>query len=147
MPCLIQSPSFDNSSNIKSRVSVAKIFIMLLCHPTPKYSPQHCFLIHPQSVIFHYGKRLSLTSLPTDRGRYMGHFINNAQGDQTVEWMIQSQWKLFQLQLTWGSSTYVFYFPSIHLFELASVRHGVCGHLGYCDSWRSKIIHQDRNLM
>jgi len=25
---------------------------------------------------------------------YMGHFINNAQGGKTAEWMKQSQWKL-----------------------------------------------------
>jgi len=29
----------------------------------------------------------------------MGHFINNAQGGKTAEWMMQSQWKLRQLQL------------------------------------------------
>jgi len=49
----------------------------------------------------------------------MGHFINNAQVGKTAEWMMQSQWKLCQLQLqTWGSSTCVHYFPSLHRFEL-----------------------------
>jgi hypothetical protein len=61
---------------------------------------------------------------------------------------MQSQWKLSKLQFkTWGSSTCVHYFPSICRFELMSVRHGVCRHLGYCDGWRSKIIHQNWNFM
>ena len=77
----------------------------------------------------------------------MGHFINNAQGGKTAEWMMQSQWKLFQLQLNnWGSSTCVHYFPSVRRFELTSVRHGVCRRLGYCDGWKSKIILQDETL-
>ena len=73
----------------------------------------------------------------------MRHFINNAQGGKTAKWMMQSQWKLCQLQLnTWGSSMCVCYFPSVRRFELTSVRHGVCRRHGYCDVWRSKIIHQ-----
>ena len=60
---------------------------------------------------------------------------------------MQSQWKLCHLQLkTWGSSTCVRYFPSVHRFELMSVRHGVCRFLGYCDGWRSKIVHQAWNF-
>ena len=79
---------------------------------------------------------------------YKCHFINNAQGGKTAQWMMQSQWKLRQLQLkTWGSSTCVRYFPSVRRFELTSVRHGVCRRLGYCDSWRSKIVPQDWNFM
>jgi len=71
--------------------------------------------------------------------KHIGHFINSAQGGKTAEWMMQSQWKLCQLQLkTWGSSTCVLYFPSVRRFELTSVRHGVCRRLGYCDGWRSK---------
>jgi hypothetical protein len=51
-------------------------------------------------------------------GRYMGHFINNAQVGKTAEWMIQSQRKLCQLQLkTCGNNTCV-YFPSVRRFEL-----------------------------
>jgi len=69
--------------------------------------------------------------------RYMGHFINNAQVGKTAEWIMQSQWKLCQLQLkTWGSTTCVRYFPNVRHFELTSVRHGVCRRLGYCDGWR-----------
>ena len=69
----------------------------------------------------------------------MGHFINNAQVGKAVEWMMQCQWKLCQLQLnTWGSSTSVRYFPSVHRFELTSVKHGVCRRLGYSDGWRLK---------
>jgi len=50
---------------------------------------------------------------------YMGHFINNAQLGKTAEWMMQSQWKLCQLQFnTWGSSTCVRYFLNVRLFEL-----------------------------
>lgn len=30
---------------------------------------------------------------------YMGHLKNNAQGDKTVQWMMQSRLKLCQLQL------------------------------------------------
>ena len=78
---------------------------------------------------------------------YMGHFINNAEGGKTAEWMMQSKWKLCQLLLkTWGSSTCVHYFPSACPFELTSVRHGVCRRLGYCGSWRPKIVHQDWNF-
>jgi len=60
---------------------------------------------------------------------------------------MQSQWKLCQLWLkTWGSGTCVCYFPIVCRFELTSVRHGVCRHLGYCDVWRSNIAHQDWNF-
>jgi hypothetical protein len=77
----------------------------------------------------------------------MCHFINNAQGGKTAEWMKEFHWKLCQLQLkTWGSSTSVRYFPSVCPFELTSVRQGFCRRLGYCDSWRSKIVHQDWNF-
>ena len=78
---------------------------------------------------------------------YKGHFINNAQGGKTAEWMMQSQWKWCQLQLkTWGSRTCVHHIPSLRCFELMSVRNGVCRRLGYCASWRSKIIHQNWNF-
>jgi len=78
---------------------------------------------------------------------YMGHFINNAEGGKTAEWMMQSKWKLCQLLLkTWGSSTCVHYFPSACPLELTSVRHGVCRRLGYCGSWRPKIVYQDWNF-
>jgi len=78
----------------------------------------------------------------------MGHFINNAQGGKTAEWMMQSWWKLCQLQLTtWGSSTCVHCFPSVHRFELTSIRHGVYRRLRYCDGWRSKIVHRPKRYV
>jgi hypothetical protein len=41
-------------------------------------------------------------NLPTT---HMGHFVNNAQGGKTAEWMMQSQWKLCHSQLkTWGAA-------------------------------------------
>ena len=77
----------------------------------------------------------------------MGHFIHNAEVGKTAEWMMQSQWKLRQLQLkTWGSSTCVRYFPSVRSFELTSVRLVVCRRLGYCDGWKSKILHLNWNF-
>jgi hypothetical protein len=77
----------------------------------------------------------------------MGHFINNAQGGKTAEWMMQSRWKLCQLQLkTWGSSMCVHYFLSVRCFKLTSIRQGICRRLRYCDGWRSKIVHQDWNF-
>jgi hypothetical protein len=58
---------------------------------------------------------------------YMDHFTDNAQGGKNAEWMMQSQWKLRQLKLkTWGSSTFVLYFPSLavlnwQVLDMASV--------------------------
>jgi hypothetical protein len=76
---------------------------------------------------------------------YMGHFINNAQGGKTAEWMMQSQWKICQLQSkTWGSSTCVCYFPCVRHFELMNVRHGVCRRLGYCDVFFFYKPHEHR---
>jgi len=78
---------------------------------------------------------------------YMGHFIKNAQGGKTGEWMMQSQWKLWHLNLkTWRSSMSVHYFPTVNHFELTSVRLGVCRLIGYCDGLRSKIVHQYWNF-
>jgi len=115
------------------------------------YSPQHPVLRHPQSTFLPQYEWPSFTPIHINRQNYssvyIGHFINNAPGDKTAEWMMQSQWKLRQLQLkTWGSNTCVRYFPSVHHFELMSVSHGICRRLRYNDSWRSKIVDQDWNF-
>lgn len=36
---------------------------------------------------------------------------------------------------TWGSSMCVHHFPSVHCFQLTSVRNGIYMFLGYCDGW------------
>jgi hypothetical protein len=40
---------------------------------------------------------------------YMGHFINNAQGGKTAEWIMQSQWKLSVTveDLRWAAHVFV----------------------------------------
>jgi hypothetical protein len=79
----------------------------------------------------------------------MGHFINNSQGDKTAEWMMQSQWKLFQLQSkTWGSSTCVPYFLVYAVLNWRVLDMAYAGASGTVtvDDQRSYVLHQDWNF-
>jgi hypothetical protein len=67
----------------------------------------------------------------------MGHFINNAQGGKTAHWMMQSQWRLWQLQLkTWRSCACVRYFPSVRRLELTPSGHAEMRDCSPMRCWR-----------
>jgi hypothetical protein len=76
----ISPPWFDHPNNILWRVQImnhlSMKFSSAFCHFIPvrsKYSPQHPFLKHPQSVFFSYCESASFTSLQHNILQYL-HF-------------------------------------------------------------------------